>query len=78
MYFPRAALYNVPMTTTPAFKPQDRVQLTLKVNARSTDPITQAQHLPDSFRLLKRGLQGTVEAVDGDFLVVTFDNVQPR
>jgi hypothetical protein len=38
----------------------DRVKVTAKFNARSTDPITGVQHTPDSFRLIKRGALGTI------------------
>ena len=38
----------------------DRVKVAEKFNARSTDPITEVQHTPDIFRLIKRGTLGTV------------------
>jgi len=61
------------------FQPTDRVALTIKINARSTDPITGSQNVADSFRLIKRGSLGTVEAIQNPgFLVVKFDCLTTR
>lgn len=60
-------------------KTGDRVKLQIKINARSTDPVTGAQYPPDSFRPLKKGLAGTVEAIQTPgFAVVKFDGVTTR